>query len=44
MGNQVKLLLDNDLCPFCEDGEITLVNPQCQKCDYEVNPEFIAWG
>jgi len=44
MGNQVKLLLDNDLCPFCEDGEITLANPQCQKCGYEVNPAFIAWG
>lgn len=44
MGKQVRQLLDNDLCPFCEDGEITLANPNCQKCGYEVNPAFIAWG
>ena len=44
MGKQVRQLLDNDLCPFCEDGEITFANPNCQKCGYEVNPAFIAWG
>lgn len=44
MGNQVKQLLDNDLCPHCEKGELTLANPGCQKCGYRVNPAFIAWG
>ena len=44
MGKQIKQLLDNDLCPFCEDGNITLANPKCQKCGYKVNPAFIAWG
>ena len=43
MGKQVMQLVDNDLCPFCEDGAITSTNPKCQKCGNQVNPAFIAW-
>lgn len=43
MGKQIMQLLDNNLCPFCEQGEISLANPKCQKCENEVNPAFVAW-
>lgn len=44
MGEQVMWLLDNDLCPNCEDGTVTSTNPTCTKCGYLVNPAYIIWG
>ncbi len=29
MGREVKLLLDTDVCPFCEEGRVSLTNPVC---------------
>lgn len=44
MGREVKLLLDNDLCPFCEEGNVSMTKPICDKCGYHVNPDTVTWG
>ena len=32
LGRDVKLLLDTDVCPFCEEGKVSLSAPVCDKC------------
>jgi hypothetical protein len=44
MGNDVKLLLDTDVCPYCEDGKVSAANPVCDKCGYNVDPATVTWG
>ena len=44
MGKDVKFLLDTDLCPFCEKGEVSMTKPVCDKCGYHVNPDTVTWG
>jgi hypothetical protein len=44
LGKEVKLLLDSDQCPGCEDGTITRSNPVCDICDYRVDPTTVVWG
>lgn len=44
LGEQVKWLLDNDMCPNCEEGTVTAAAPTCTKCGHEVNPAYIVWG
>lgn len=44
MGKEVKLLLDTDVCPWCEEGKISMKNPICDKCGHEVDPEMVVWG
>ncbi len=44
MGKDVKLLLDSDCCPNCENGKITMNDPQCHKCGFQVNPDHVIWG
>jgi len=41
LGKELKLLLDNDKCPHCEKGELSMDNPRCSKCGLEIDP---AWG
>ena len=44
LGNNVKVLLDTGVCPNCEDGEVSVSQLTCPKCDYKVDPSFITWG
>lgn len=44
LGDQVKLLLDNDLCPNCEKKKITSSQPACARCGFKIDPKFVAWG
>ncbi len=44
MGEDVKLLLDTDACPFCEDGKVSMSKPVCSKCGTRVDPKTVVWG
>lgn len=44
MGNEVKHMLDSDVCPNCESGKITRTNPVCDKCAFKVDPNQVVWG
>lgn len=44
LGDNVKMLIDSDVCPHCEDGKITASSPRCDKCGFEVDPMFVIWG
>jgi hypothetical protein len=36
--------LDSDLCPFCEMGHVSMQNPICDDCGYEVDLSMVTWG
>ena len=44
MGKDIKLLLDTDTCPNCEDGRISLNKTKCVKCGFEVDKNMVNWG
>lgn len=44
MGREVKLLLDTDVCPFCEAGKVSLTAPLCAKCGQQIDPDIVVWG
>lgn len=44
LGKQVKYFLDDDVCPMCEEGKVTVNNPVCDKCGKKVDPERVVWG
>ena len=44
MGREVKLLLDTDLCPFCEEGKVSMTVPVCDKCGQRIDPSNVVWG
>ena len=44
MGREVKLLLDTDLCPFCEEGTVSPTVPVCAKCGQRIDPGTVVWG
>ena len=44
MGKEVKLLLDTDVCPFCEAGKVSLTAPVCDKCGHQIDPDQVVWG
>lgn len=44
LGKNCKLLLDSDVCPYCEKGRVTRSEPKCPKCGFEVDPTLAAWG
>ena len=44
LGNQVKYLLDDDICPMCDEGKVSINNPVCDKCGYEVDKDKVVWG
>jgi hypothetical protein len=35
---------DLDLCPFCEAGHVSMHNPVCDDCGYEVDLTMVTWG
>jgi hypothetical protein len=44
LGTDVKLLLDTDICPYCEEGKVSMSLPVCDKCGIRVDPALVAWG
>ena len=44
LGRDVKLLIDNDLCPYCEKGAISSQRPKCTRCGFQIDPSYVAWG
>jgi hypothetical protein len=44
LGEEVKLLLDTDVCPHCEDGIVSATNLTCRKCGFALDPSFVLWG
>ena len=44
LGQNCKILLDTDVCPFCEEGKVTVTNPRCDKCGYAIDPRTVVWG
>ena len=44
LGKQVKYLLDDDTCPCCQEGAVTIDSPVCDSCGYEVDPKRVVWG
>ena len=44
LGDQVKLLLDSDVCPNCEQGKVTRKTPKCDECGFEIDSEKVVWG
>lgn len=44
LGQEVKVLLDTDVCPHCEGGHVSMSAPECSKCGYRVDPSFVTWG
>jgi len=44
LGEDVKILLDSDVCPRCEKGSVTAANPRCDHCSKVVNLDYVVWG
>jgi hypothetical protein len=44
LGREVKLLLDTDVCPFCEEGKVSLTVPVCADCGQRIDPSIVVWG
>ena len=44
MGKEVKVLLDTNVCPNCEEGGVSVSFPRCGKCGYEVELSQVTWG
>jgi hypothetical protein len=44
MGREVKLLVDTNVCPRCEEGAISLHEPQCGHCGFVAEKNLVVWG
>lgn len=44
MGDEVKLLIDSDCCPSCEEGTVSPEQLKCDQCAFEVNSDHVNWG
>jgi hypothetical protein len=44
LGREVKILLDTDICPHCEEGRVSMSSPVCDKCGLRVDPTIVVWG
>jgi ribosomal protein S27AE len=44
LGKEVRILLDTDVCPNCEEGTVSMSHPRCKKCGYEVDLSQVTWG
>ncbi len=44
MGREIKLLLDTNVCPHCENSPISLHHPQCERCGYVADQSIVSWG
>jgi Zn-finger nucleic acid-binding protein len=44
LGEDIRVLLDTDVCPSCEEGSVSMASPHCNKCGFEADQKTIAWG
>jgi Double zinc ribbon len=44
LGQGCKVLLDPDVCPNCERGNVSATKPVCDNCGYQVDPSLVTWG
>jgi hypothetical protein len=44
LGRDVKILLDADVCPHCEEGHVSMSSPVCDRCGDRVDPALVVWG
>lgn len=44
LGKDCKVLLDSDRCPHCDEGTLTMDKAACDRCGFEVDPDFVTWG
>jgi hypothetical protein len=44
LGRDVTMLLDTDVCPYCEKGRVSVSSPVCDKCGGRVDPNLVTWG
>ena len=44
LGQDVKVLLDTDVCPHCEKGTVSMSQPTCSQCGFYVDPSLVVWG
>jgi Double zinc ribbon len=44
LGKEVRILLDTDVCPNCEQGKVSMSQPRCNNCGYEVDLSRVTWG
>ncbi len=44
LGDNVKVLLDTDVCPHCEKGKVSMTTPVCPKCGHKVDLNLVTWG
>lgn len=44
LGNQVKLLIDDDICPYCLEGKVSQQEPRCSSCGEQIEEKFVSWG
>ncbi len=44
LGDDCRVLVDNDECPWCNDGKVTASSPRCSRCGTEMDRRKVAWG
>lgn len=44
LGNQVKILVDDNACPYCLAGKVTPQQTRCDACGEQVEERFVSWG
>ena len=44
LGRDCKVLLDTDVCPYCENGKVSMTKPTCDNCGRTVDLEMVTWG
>jgi hypothetical protein len=41
LGGNCRILLDTDIFPHCEKGNVSMMQP---KCGFQVEPNPVVWG
>ena len=44
LGQDCKVLLDSDICPNCEKGNVSMSKPVCDRCGHKVDLDLVTWG
>lgn len=44
LGKEVRLMLDDDKCPHCGKGKMSMQDPTCERCGFTIDPGIVAWG
>ena len=43
MGVDVFAVVENGLCPNCEQGTVSPEKPLCEKCGRKIDPSCVVW-